>query len=68
MGKGIGLLANSGYVYKLLTDPGTLLTPGVLDMQGFKGDPGADVQILTNAVETKVADEAKKTRNTVLAN
>ena len=42
MGKGIGLLANAGYIYKILTDPGTLTTPGVLDMQGFKGYPGSD--------------------------
>ena len=41
MGKGLGLLANNGYIYKILTAPETL-SNGVLDMEGFRGDPGND--------------------------
>lgn len=38
----IGILANDGYIYKILTAEGTLLTSGVLDMRGFVGPDGAD--------------------------
>lgn len=50
MGKGLGLLANAEYIYKILTDPGTL-NNGVLDMQGFKGETGKDGKDGSNGVD-----------------
>ena len=42
MGKGIGLLANNEYIYKIVTDANTLPNNGTLDMSGFKGASGND--------------------------
>ena len=42
MSKGIGLLANNEYIYKIVTDSNTLPDNGTLDMSGFKGDNADD--------------------------
>jgi hypothetical protein len=41
MSKGIGILVNEGYAYKIETLPETF-SNGVLNMAGFKGDAGND--------------------------